>query len=73
VRDEGYYWIKRAEPDGPPKWEPALFRHRHYEVGVLNARNLGPCWYVIGSDTPKIEITKQGASNQWVVGERIER
>ena len=62
VREPGYYWIKRSLPDGPPEWEIAQY--------VLND-DLGPRWYVAGSSTPQREITTPGASNRWVVGERI--
>lgn len=84
LRPEGYYWIKRNEPDGPSVWEPAKFRHSHYvpdgpvEVHPDGLRSQkmkpggGPCWYVIGSGYPEIPPKNPNASNAWKFGPAIE-
>lgn len=72
LRPEGFYWIKRNEPDGSPIWEPAQFVHRHFLPGGPPVPEGGPCWYVIGTSSPQREIVTPGASNRWQIGDRIQ-
>lgn len=72
-RRAGYYWIKRHEPDGPPEWEPAKYSLHHYQAGVVNPPDMGPCWYVIGDPHPRNPPRNSNASNAWKIGGPIER
>ena len=84
LRPEGYYWIRRHEPDGPPVWEPAMYRHTHYipdgpvvvHVDGLRSQAMkpggGPCWYFIQDDRPHFPPLNPKASNAWEFGLALE-
>lgn len=84
LRPEGYYWIKRNEPDGPSIWEVARFVHHHYKyvgkkplpvpgrgVALQDRIDQGPTWYVTGSPYPKYEPENSKASNAYAIGEYL--
>lgn len=81
LRPEGYYWIKRNEPDGPSVWEVARFVHHHYSyrdkipmpkpgrgIPLQDKIDEGPRWFVTGSQYAQYEPQNPKASNAYVVG-----
>lgn len=77
LRSEGYYWIRRNEPDGPPFWEVARFAHHNFKYEdrqspkrgepLQDKIDQGPCWWVCGSPYPKHETKNPLASNAWKI------
>ncbi len=80
LRPEGYYWIKRNEPDGPSEWEVARFAHHHYKyvdrkpmpkpgtgIPLQDKIDQGPCWWVTGSRYPQYEPQNPKASNAYAI------
>jgi hypothetical protein len=55
---DGYYWIKRCEPDGPPYWEVARFSN--------------DLWQIAGSPYSVLPTIYVNASNAWQLGPRVE-
>ena len=75
LRPEWFYWIWRANLNGPAQWEPAQYLHATTQDRRVEERwfFLGtPYWLVMGNEYREREITTVGASNQWTIGPRIE-